>query len=1113
MRSSLLDEAGTDGDDVIAGTENADILSGRLGNDTLSGGDGNDTYIYNLGDGNDTIFEGNREGSLDRLVLGEGILPGEVTVTTSSSDVDDVTLHFIDGGSIMLNEQFSPFTEYGLEEIVFADGTVWNAAMLAAVALEQAKTDGDDTITGFDDRGDVVEGGLGNDTLSGGDGNDTYVYNLGDGNDTIFEGNSDGSLDRLVLGEGILPGEVTVTISSSDVDDVTLHFIDGGSITLNEQFSPFTEYGLEEIVFADVTVWDAAQLAAIALEQAKTDGDDTITGFDDRGDVVEGGLGNDMLKGGDGDDTYVYNLGDGNDTIIESSNDGSADRLLFGSGIFSADVKIFKETAEASDADIVLSDGSIIVLKNQFYTSSAGVENIQFDDGTIWSAADIASNTVVNSKPETEPDTFDFFVNEAPFEIQTSDILANDVDDGNLSVIAATIAENGSVSLSGTGSLLVTPDDGFEGQLTIVYTVSDGAYIRDETITVTVSSYEDPATNDDITGTNEADELFGGKGDDTLQGEGGNDTYIYNLGDGNDTIYDGSYDGTADKLVLGAGILASEVLVTTSASDADDVTLHFVDGGSIVLNEQFYSGTQYGIEEIIFDDGTVWDAADLAAVAMEQARTDGDDTITGFEDRGDEIEGGLGNDNLNGLGGNDTYIYNLGDGNDTIYDGSYDGTADKLVLGAGILASEVLVTTSASDADDVTLHFVDGGSIVLNEQFYSGTQYGIEEIIFDDGTVWDAADLAAVAMEQARTDGDDTITGFEDRGDEIEGGLGNDNLNGLGGNDTYIYNLGDGNDTIYDGSYDGSLDRLVLGEGILPSEVTVIRSSSDLDDITLHFIDGGSITLNEQFYPFAEYGLEEIVFTDGTVWTESDLIQLSQTGTENDDRLVGGLDADIISGGEGADYIFGSNGDDELYGGAGNDDVRGGNGNDTIDGGDDNDTLNGGEGDDVHNGGMGDDLLIGNAGADSFDGGDGIDTLDFTYTSTDVTIDLQQGVVIGVSGNQEVAVNIENVITGAGDNLIVASTESNILTGGLGDDTFNFVDGAGGHDVITDFVAGAGTEDLIEFSSAHFADFSSLMSAASDDGVNVTIAIDSDASLQLNGVIMSELHQDDFRFV
>ena len=74
---------GNDGDDVIDGGAGNDTLKGNSGNDTLIGGKGNDrlegsygddTYIWNLGDGFDTIYDYNRGNTdNDTIKFGEGI--------------------------------------------------------------------------------------------------------------------------------------------------------------------------------------------------------------------------------------------------------------------------------------------------------------------------------------------------------------------------------------------------------------------------------------------------------------------------------------------------------------------------------------------------------------------------------------------------------------------------------------------------------------------------------------------------------------------------------------------------------------------------------------------------------------------------------------------------------------------------------------------------------------------------------------------------------------------------------------------------------------------------------------------------------------------------------
>lgn len=64
-----------------------------------------------------------------------------------------------------------------------------------------------------------------------------------------------------------------------------------------------------------------------------------------------------------------------------------------------------------------------------------------------------------------------------------------------------------------------------------------------------------------------------------------------------------------------------------------------------------------------------------------------------------------------------------------------------------------------------------------------------------------------------------------------------------------------------------------------------------------------------------------------------------------------------------------------------------------------------------------------------------------------------------------------------------------------------------------DFVAGAATDDVIEFDDAVFADLSSVLAAASQVGFDTVITYDASSTLTLKNVTMSNLHQDDFRFV
>ncbi|TIP22635.1 MAG: hypothetical protein E5X67_36435 [Mesorhizobium sp.] len=67
--------------------------------------------------------------------------------------------------------------------------------------------------------------------------------------------------------------------------------------------------------------------------------------------------------------------------------------------------------------------------------------------------------------------------------------------------------------------------------------------------------------------------------------------------------------------------------------------------------------------------------------------------------------------------------------------------------------------------------------------------------------------------------------------------------------------------------------------------------------------------------------------------------------------------------------------------------------------------------------------------------------------------------------------------------------------------------------MITDFTAGAGSEDVIEFANDVFADFASMLATATQVGADTVITHDASNVLTLKNVALANLHQDDFQFI
>ncbi|TAM47707.1 MAG: hypothetical protein EPN55_01525, partial [Gammaproteobacteria bacterium] len=204
---------------------------------------------------------------------------------------------------------------------------------------------------------------------------------------------------------------------------------------------------------------------------------------------------------------------------------------------------------------------------------------------------------------------------------------------------------------------------------------------------------------------------------------------------------------------------------------------------------------------------------------------------------------------------------------------------------------------------------------------------------------------------------------------------------------TYLYNVGDGLDTLTD--YAGQ-DTVAFGTGF-SFENTVIRTEGGvarlrfLDDCGCETEEGLDITLN----PDGSSPIETFAFTDGSSYTLADLTiqQKIWYGTNKANTIITGRHDDTIYAGKGGDVVYSGTGNDTVYGEKGNDKLYGEGGNDALYGDKGDDYLNGGCGNDILDGGKGHNTLIGEEGNDTlilagdsesnilFNLGDGWDTL------------------------------------------------------------------------------------------------------------------------------------------
>ena len=360
------------GNDLLEARAGDDVLIGGAGFDLLSGGPGNDVYRFAPGDGFDFVSE---QGGYDVLEFSSGIASADASLLKSG---DNVVVELFGGAEqVTLAQWANPSgSQFRVEEIRFADGTVWderyvhdlfrasefedfiraagggeridalagNDVVLGGPGDDELLGNaGDDALSG-DAGADTLDGGAGRDLLQGGTGDDRYVFAGGYGNDWIADS---GGTDEMVFGQG--PGSVVFTRDLSDL------FVTAGAdrLTLADWFA-HPDLRVESFRFADGTVLNEEGVRERILPATPTSADDTLFGsdlgeavsglagedalFGERGDdTLDGGTGSDYLVGGPGNDTYLVDMR--LDRVTEDANAGLDTVVAAASYTLSADVE------------------------------------------------------------------------------------------------------------------------------------------------------------------------------------------------------------------------------------------------------------------------------------------------------------------------------------------------------------------------------------------------------------------------------------------------------------------------------------------------------------------------------------------------------------------------------------------------------------------------------------------------------------------------------------------------------------------------------------------------------------------------------------------------------
>lgn len=459
--------------------------------------------------------------------------------------------------------------------------------------------------------------------------------------------------------------------------------------------------------------------------------------------------------------------------------------------------------------------------------------------------------------------------------------------------------------------------------------------------------------DDLVYGTEQADDLYGGNGNDTLysfvsaaNSGGGVDAELLSGGDGDDLLVGG---GTAGTLDGGNGTDTFAVLYYGN-EPAMQLAVDLTQGWAAErgLADDPDSSAPVGATPPFTGTGTGKEPNNYALTGIENVIGGPlNDWIKGAP--GSVVEGGAGADYLDATAGQVTV--------------SYAGSADPVTVQLYAEASQA----AGGDAAGDVIGYADTGDIATLAGSAGDDTLGG----YSDGDIFaftgnGGADLFQL-LGAAAHGGIFEITDFA-TGDLID-------LRPLGTTSYDQVSIGE-----------GFIEVMAATGGLVIASIVLQGFSGTLTDADILLASAASGEAQAGRGGDALVGAENGDRLTGSTGQDflfggaSDDVLAGRGGNDvldggaDDDLLIGNAGNDRLDGGDGDDTGFGGNGEDRLFGGAGADLLRGGNGGDV---------LAGGAGDDGLFGGRGDDTLAGGAGADALRGGLGADLFELRFGELD----------------------------------------------------------------------------------------------------------------------------------
>ncbi|WP_165356314.1 tandem-95 repeat protein [Sphingosinicella sp. BN140058] len=640
------------------------------------------------------------------------------------------------------------------------------------------------------------------------------------------------------------------------------------------------------------------------------------------------------LNGGSGDDAYLLGSVPANVRITDASGDDALYldvlpedvSLIFTAAGGTLRVSVVSDAGTYANFDLSLAGGGI----------SAAIEHLVFADGRVRNVVD--GNTIVTADggmivfgrrdagsilaggtgadilmgfgkddeyrvgPASGSDvvddlglgdSFDTLVIDAP----RSDVVFGLVGDGT--------GQDLVLRFLSTGAEIVIREQRFgEDPRIDSFRFSDGTVLSAAEVDTIVNTGTD--AGETLLGSSRNDVIDGGRGDDLLRGGAGIDTYLFGADSGADRIQETDF---GNRIVLAEGIALEDLVFARGGSTGLDLLVRIVGSEASVAIE---NGLRHPyVTEFVLGDGTVVGINEVleiltGGVAGQLTGTDRDDEIYG-DITAEVLDGGDGDDRLDGSGGDDIYVFSSG--RDQIYDSWL--SFDSILAPVGASVGDLRIFRSNGNLE-IRFAGFDGSMILHNDFTYDGDpdaedQYGdVEAILFRNGT-----SVGIVGERTVGTAGNDVLFDITYSDRTYLPGTGDDLILAGMGDDLFRLEEGFGDVLISDLSGDDTIE--FAAAGITQSDLVVTRSGFD---IVIRIAGAaGSVTVENQLLPrwldYGGSGIEMIALADGTSLDRNDLIEMLSTATAGDDWIAagerdGGAGDDVLVGSDDSDsYVFG----------------------------------------------------------------------------------------------------------------------------------------------------------------------------------------------------------------